>query len=60
MLADGDCCSMPVVMRVPQWREVWRNVGCAKRFSLHVRFVLIDSVTGYRGQRFRGSFDVMF
>ena len=51
---------MPVVMRVPQWREVWRNVGCAKRFSLHVRFVLIDSVTGYRGQRFRGSFDVMF
>ena len=60
VLAEGDCCSMPVVMRVPQWREVWRNVGCAKRFSLHVRFVLIDAVTGYRGQRFRGSFDVMF
>ena len=60
VLAEGDCCSMPVVMRVPQWREVWRNVGCARRFSLHVRFVLIDSVTGYRGQRFRGSFEVVF
>jgi hypothetical protein len=60
VLSEGDCSAMPVVMRVPQWREVWRNVGCAKRFSLHVRFVLIDAVTGYRGQRFRGSFDVMF
>ena len=60
VLADGDCSSAPVVMRVPQWREIWRNVGCAKRFSLHWRFVLIDGVTGYRSQRFKGSFDVMF
>lgn len=46
-------------MVVTDWRSEWPSIGEASRFSLHVRFVLLDGVTGYRSQRWKGSFQVM-
>ncbi len=58
VLSCSGCVGGQVVMRVEGWRQVWPFVGSEMRFSLHVRFVLLDAVTGYRSQKWKGNFIV--
>ena len=58
VLSRGACAGGVAEMRIDQWRDVWSFVGSEMRFSLHVRFVLLDAVTGYRSQKWKGNFIV--
>ena len=58
VLSCSACDGGRAVMRVEGWRQVWPFIGSERRFSLHVRFVLLDAVTGYRSQKWKGAFVV--
>lgn len=58
VLSRGACVSGVAEMRIDQWREVWTFIGKEERFTLHMRLVLLDAVTGYRSQKWKGNFIV--
>lgn len=58
VLSRGACAGGATEMRIDQWREVWPFIGSEKRFTLHLRLVLLDAVTGYRSQKWKGNFIV--
>ena len=58
VLAVWPCSAGEAVMDIAQWRSVWPSVGEDTRFSMHVKFVLLDAVTGYRSQKWKGNFIV--
>ena len=58
VLGCGACAGGVAEMRIDQWREVWTFIGNEKRFTLHMRLVLLDAVTGYRSQKWKGNFIV--
>ena len=58
VLSRGACAGRVAEMRIDQWREVWTFIGNEKRFTLHMRLVLLDAVNGYRSQKWKGNFIV--
>lgn len=58
VLSDGDCGCSPVVMRLLSWRQLWPSLVEASMFTVHVSLVLLDVVTGYRSQKWKGYFIV--
>ena len=58
VLGCGACAGGVADMKIAQWREVWPFIGKEERFTLHMRLVLLDAVTGYRSQKWKGNFIV--
>jgi len=58
VLSRGACAGGVADMKIAQWREVWPFIGNDKKFSLHMRLVLLDAVNGYRSQKWKGNFIV--
>ena len=58
VLSRGACAGGVADMKIAQWRQVWPFIGNDKKFSLHMRLVLLDAVTGYRSQKWKGNFIV--
>ena len=58
VLSSGACAGGVAEMNVSDWRNVWPFIGKDRRFTMHVRFVLLDAVTGYRSQKWKGNFIV--
>jgi len=58
VLSRGACAGGVADMKIAQWREVWPFIGNDKKFSLHMRLVLLDAETGYRSQKWKGNFIV--
>ena len=56
-LAEGDCSSGVVSIVIPGYAERWGYE--LDKYQVYVRFVLIDTVTGYRSQYQEGAFIIM-
>ena len=53
-LADEPCGSDPVIVRIPDY--VSRAGAALNEYQVHGRFILLDTVTGYRSQYHKKSF----
>ena len=51
VLSDGPCTGECVSLRLRDWQTVWPDVAGALSVQLYGRFLLLDEVTGFRGQR---------
>ena len=56
-LAEGDCSSGVVSIVIPGYAERWGYE--LDKYQVYVRFVLLDTVTGYRSQYQEGAFIIM-
>ena len=53
-LADGYCSDDAVFIVIPGYRDIWGfELG---QYQVHIRFILLDIVTGYRSQYQQNSF----
>ena len=53
-LAEGDCSAGVASIVIPGYAERWGYES--DKYQVYVRFVLIDTVTGYRSQYQEGAF----
>ena len=53
-LAEGDCAAGVVSIVIPRYVERWGFE--LDQYQVYARFILLDSVTGYRSQYHEASF----